>query len=125
MPFMISGVCALLLTISAIAVNKLKLGFPALQLISVVAVLCAAAPVVVHWMARQSGGGLQIMMPSRMLALILAMNLSWMTASLCLVAAVFAAALAIALLCPCVDWVVLVIVNCIVCGAVLVERWCW
>jgi hypothetical protein len=65
------------------------------------------------------------MLPLRMIIFLLAINLDWMPGTVCVVVGVFIAAMVLALRCACVDGSTLVLSDCIVCAAVLVERWCW
>jgi hypothetical protein len=119
-------VCVLVLTACAVVANKSQLGTRALQVLAACTAVCAVLPMLVHWGSRgESGGGLQIIMPLRMIVFLMAVNLDWLPGTLCLVAGVFVAAVVVALRCSCVDGPMLVFSSCIVCAAVLVERWCW
>jgi hypothetical protein len=125
-PFVMSAVCVLLIAACAVAANKMQLGTRALQVTSACVVVCASAPMLVHWGARgESGGGLQLIMPLRMIVFVLATSVDWMPGAVCLVAAVLVAAVAVALKCACTDGSMLVLSACIVCAAVLAERWLW
>ena len=116
----------LLMTMCAVVANKLHLGARALQALAAFVAVCAAVPVLVHWGARgESGGGLQIMLPLRMIVFVLVMNMDWLPGTVGLVVAALVAALAVALSCACVDQSMLVTAACITCAAVLAERWCW
>ncbi len=126
LPFIASAVCVFVLTACALVANKLQPGTRAMQALAAFAVVCAALPMLVHWGSRgESGGGLQIIMPLRMIVFLMAVNLDWVPGTVCLVAGAFVAAVAVALTCACVDGSMLVLSACIVCAAVLVERWCW
>ena len=126
LPLIVSGVCVLLQVIFAAVANKLQLRASVLQALAALVVVVAVVPMLVHWGARgESGAGLQIMMPLRMIVFVMIMNLDWMPSALCLVLAAFVAAMVVALRCSCDDWSLLVVLNCIVCAAVMVERWCW
>ncbi len=128
LPLIASGVCVMLQVIFAVVANKLQLraSVAVLQALAALVVVFAVVPMLVHWGARgESGGGLQMMMPLRMIVFVMIMNLDWMPGALCLVLAAFVAAMVVALKCSCDDWSLLVVVNCIVCAAVMVERWCW
>ena len=126
LPFAMSAVCVLLIAACAVAVNKMQLGTRALQAASVCVVLCASAPMLVHWGARgESGGGLQVIMPLRMIAFVLATSVDWMPGAVCLVVGVLVAAVVVALKCACTDGSMLVLSACITCAAVLAERWLW
>jgi hypothetical protein len=97
-----------------------------MQALAAFVVVCAAAPVLVQWGARgELGGGVQVMLPLRMLVFVMLMNVDWAPATVGLVACAFIAALVVALKCACVDWSLLVIADCVVCAVVLAERWCW
>ena len=116
----------MLQVIFAAVANKLQLRASVLQALAALVVVVAVVPMLVHWGARgESGAGLQIMMPLRMIVFVMIMNLDWMPSALCLVLAAFVAAMVVALRCSCDDWSLLVVLNCIVCAAVMVERWCW
>ena len=126
LPFVVSGAIVLLMTMCAVVANKLHLGARALQALAAFVAVCAAVPVLVHWGARgESGGGLQIMLPLRMIVFVLVMNMDWLPGTVGLVVAALVAALAVALSCACVDQSMLVTAACITCAAVLAERWCW
>jgi hypothetical protein len=125
-PFIASGVMVLFLTICAALANKLQLGLRASQALAAFVAVCAAVPVLVHWWARgETGGGLQIMLPLRMMVFVLVMDLDWMPGTVGLLLAAFVASLAVAVSCFCADRPLLAAVACIVCVALLVERWCW
>ena len=125
-PLIVSGACVLLQVVFAVVANKLQPKSSALQALAALVVVCAVVPMLIHWGARgESGSGMQIMMPLRMLVFVMIMNLDWTPCALCLILGAFVAATVVALRCTCDDWSVLLVVNCIVCIAVLVERWCW